>query len=131
MPRTVEFEEKELVVRLTGLVHYESITTELRIPYTAIAGVSTAPFQPPVGTTRDYGTDVPFTDIHEGRYSHGGEWYFLSLEDRRKAVTLRLENYRQGDTPEPLRVVVLGSHDPEGLAMAIRAHLPGAPSKSG
>ncbi len=131
MARTIEFEEQDLVVHLTGLVHYESLTTELRIPYASIVGVSTAPFVPPKGTTRYFGTDVPFTDIHEGRYAHAGDWYFLSVEDRRKAVTLTLENFSHGDRREPLKVVVLGTHDPEGLAAGIRAHLPARPAGGG
>ena len=126
MPRVVEFEEQELVVRLSGLVHYESLTTELRIPYASITAVTTEPFVSPPGTQRIFGTDVPFTDIHEGRYAHQGEWYFLSLEDRKRAVTLRIENYSHDGDREPLRVVVLGARDPDGLAQAIRAHLPPA-----
>jgi hypothetical protein len=119
MSRTIEFEDDALIVRFTGLVHYASLTEELRIPYSTIRSVSTDPFEPPRGTLRWFGTDVPFTDIKEGRFGFAGEWYFFSVEDRRKAVTLRLEGYAYGGTPQPLHVVVLGSHDPESLRTAI------------
>jgi hypothetical protein len=119
MPRTIEFEDDALVVRLTGLVHYEALTSELRIPYAAIESVSAEPFEPPKGTQEIFGTHVPFTDIREGRFQYRGEWYFLSLEDRHKAITLRLNGYHHGGRPEPLRVVVLGTRDPAELAAAI------------
>jgi hypothetical protein len=119
MPRTVEFGDRELVLRLTGLVHYESLTEELRIPYRCIASVTTEPFVPPPGSIKMFGTHVPFTDLREGRYSYQGEWYFLSVEDRRRAVTLWLEGYSHGDGSEPLRAVVIGTDDPASLRAAI------------
>jgi hypothetical protein len=122
MPREVEFGEKALVVRLSGLVHYESLTAELRIPYSSIVSVSVEPFVPPPGSIRWFGTHVPFTDIREGRYSFDGEWYFFSVEDRRRAVTLWLEGYNHGDAAEPLRAVVLGAPDPARLREEIQAH---------
>ncbi|MGI0053029.1 MAG: hypothetical protein ACREC5_07040 [Thermoplasmata archaeon] len=119
MPRTIEFGDDVLVVRFTGLVHYATLTEELRIPYRTIRSVSTDSFEPPKGTLRWYGTDVPYTDIREGRFGHGGERYFFSVEDRRRAVTLYLEGYAQADSPDPLRVVVLGTPDPPGLKLEI------------
>ena len=132
MPRTIEFEDRELVVRFTGLVHYATLTEELRIPYTAIRSVSTEAFVPPRGTIRWFGTDVPFTHIREGRFSHGGEWYFLSYEDAHRAITLYLDDFSHGDAKEPLRVVVLGTPDPAGLRDAIdknRARPAASPSR--
>jgi hypothetical protein len=120
MPRTIEFEDTELVVRFTGLVHYASLTEELRIPFRSIRSVSTEPFEPPKGTLRWFGTDVPFTDIREGRFGHGGEWYFFSVEDRRRAISLFLEGYSpDGAEGKPVRVVVLGTDEPGALKVAI------------
>ena len=127
LPRTVEFGPNELVLRLTGLVHYESLTEELRIPYRCIESVSAEPFVPPPGSAKMFGTHVPFTDIREGRYAFEGEWFFLSVEDRRQAVTLWLKDYNHGDRAEPLRAVVIGTPDPEGLRQAIKKNLPSSP----
>lgn len=121
MPRTVEFGPDRLTVHLTGLVHFAALTTELAIPYSAITEVTTAPFVPPEGTLRWFGVHVPFSGIREGRFSHGGEWYFISVEDPRRAVTLRLAGYSHGDAPEPLAVVVIGAADPERLRAEIEA----------
>jgi hypothetical protein len=123
MPRTITFEDDAVVVRFTGLVHYATLTEELRIPYRSIVSVSTQLFEPPAGTLRWFGTDVPFTDIREGRFGHGGDWYFFSVEDRHHAVTLRLDGYSPGGAAEPLRVVVLGTHDPGSLADAIQKRI--------
>lgn len=122
MPRTIEYGAHELVVRLTGWVRQESLTEELRIPYSTIAEVTTAPFVAPPGTVRDFGVSVPFTDIREGRFRHQGEWYFLSFEHRERAVTLRLRGYHHGDRAEPLTAVVIGSEEPERLRAEIEAH---------
>jgi len=122
MPRRIEFGTEELVVHLTGLVHYESLTTDLHIPYRSIVRASAEPFVPPLGTIRWFGTHVPFTDIREGRFSHEGAWYFFSVEDRRKAVTLWLEGYSHGDAKEPLKVVVLGTPEPEALLKEVEQH---------
>jgi hypothetical protein len=127
MPRTIEFEDDDLVVRFTGLVHYATMTEELRIPYRAIRSVSTDRFEPPSGTLRWFGTDVPFTDIREGRFGHGGEWYFFSVEDPRRAVTLTLEGYSpDGAEGKPVRVVVLGVADPASTKAAIDSARAGA-----
>jgi hypothetical protein len=130
VPRTVEFEDDALVIRFTGLVHYATLTEELRIPYRTIASVSPEPFEPPAGTLRWFGTDVPFTDIREGRFGHAGEWYFFSVEDRRRAVTLRLDGVAPGGAAEPLRVVVLGTHDPQALAGTIQQKVAGVRGSS-
>lgn len=127
MPRTVEFGPDRLTVHLTGLVHYASLTTDLPIPYSAITAVTTEPFVPPEGTLRWFGVHVPFSGIREGRFSHGGEWYFISVEDPRRAVTLRLAGYSHGDAPEPLAVVVIGAADPERLRAEIESHRASSP----
>jgi hypothetical protein len=121
VPRSIEFGEDELVLRFTGLLHYETLTTTFRIPYSSIRSVTTEPFEAPRGTLRIFGTSIPFTDIREGRFIHGSEWYFLSFEHRDKTVTLELANVHHGTHPDPYRLVVIGSDDPDGLKTAIEA----------
>jgi hypothetical protein len=131
MPRSIEFGDTELVLRFTGLLHYETITTTFRIPYASIKSVTTDPFVAPEGTVKSFGTSIPFTDIREGRFLHGDEWYFLSFEHRDKTVTMELSNYQHGGHPEPYRAVVIGSDDPSALRDAIEAarhRAPPAPS---
>ncbi|MCI4323115.1 MAG: hypothetical protein L3K03_03695 [Thermoplasmata archaeon] len=121
MPRSIEFGDHELVLRFTGLLAFETLTATFRIPYDAIRSVTTEPFQAPFGTLRIFGTSIPFTDIREGRFIHGSEWYFLSFEHRDKTVTLELANFHHGAHPDPYRFVVIGSDDPAGLQAAIEA----------
>lgn len=117
MPRHVELGSDRLVVHLTGLLHVGALTGRFEIRYADIESVSTEPFRAPPGTLRLVGTSLPFTDIREGRFVHGGEWFFLSYEHSDRTVTLRLHNPDLGGTRYQL--AVLGDDHPRELAAAI------------
>ncbi len=120
MARSVELLEDRLVVRLGGFTRLAALTEDFEIPYSAIQSVSAEPFE--AAPWKVAGANVPFTDIREGHFRLGGDWYFLSFEDRQKTVTLGLEGFTLplafGTNPS-YRTVVLGVDDPQATANAI------------
>jgi hypothetical protein len=121
VPRQVELGPTSLIVHLTGLLHVGALKGRFEIPYASIESVSSEPFSPPPGTLRLVGTSIPFTDVREGRFLHGSEWYFLSYEHRDQTVTLRLRDPMIGGVRT--RLAVVGAEDPKRLAAEIARRL--------
>jgi hypothetical protein len=119
--RTLEFRSDALIVRLTGLTRFAALRGALRIPYSMIQSVSTAPFQMPSGSIRVGGTAMPFTDYRQGHFwKRGIGWFFLSYEHADRTVTLRVDNLQSGRFD--FSMVVLGVQDPEAVAAEIESH---------
>ena len=121
MPREVRFESTGLKVKFTGLLHFATTTAEFMVPYAAIRGVSTQFPQLPKGVLRWGGTSVPFTDIREGHFRSGDNWYFLSFEDRKQIVTLHLEGLKVGK--RLYRELVIQVPDPQRFVREIETRL--------
>ena len=109
MPRSVEITPDEVVVRLTGWTAVAALKRELRIPRTAMRGVSTGPWHE--DGWRIAGTAIPFRDYRQGRFRRKGRWQFLSFERRDRVVVLTLDR-----RSVRYDVVVLGVDDPEAIA---------------
>ena len=109
MPRSVELTPDEVVVRLTGWTAVAALKRELRIPRTAIRGVSTEPWHE--DGWRIAGTAIPFRDYRQGRFRRKGRWQFLSFERRDRVVALTVDR-----RSVRYDVVVLGVDDPEAVA---------------
>jgi hypothetical protein len=137
MARSVELLEDRLVVRLSGMIRVVAATGDFEIPYSAIRSVSAEPFEVSIWKMwKMAGANWPFPEILEGHFRHGGEWYFLSFEDRNKTITLELEGFKMPFAPWPAtrgtfgmeptyRCVVLGVDDPQTMAndIAVRCGL--------
>ena len=113
MPRSVEVTPDEVVVRLTGWTAAAALKRELRIPRTAIRGVSTDPWRE--DGWRIAGTAIPFREYRQGRFRRKGRWQFLSFERRDRVVALTLDPRAAG-----YDLVVVGVDDPEGVAAELR-----------
>jgi hypothetical protein len=107
--RTVDVTPDEVVVRLTGWTAAAALRRTLRIPRSAIRGVSTAAWHE--DGLRIAGTGIPFTDYRQGRFRRRGRWQFLSFERRDRVVALELDRAAVG-----YDVVVVGVDDPEAVA---------------
>lgn len=133
MARSIELLEDRLVVRLSGITRLAAVTGDFEIPCSAIRSVSAEPFEISFWKMwKMAGANFPFPEIFEGHFRHGGEWYFLSFEDRNKTVTLGLEAFKMPFAPWPgtrgtfgieptYRTVVIGVDHPQATASAIAA----------
>jgi hypothetical protein len=83
MPRTLDLDEHELRLRFSGLSVLRHRRRELRVPRTAIRGISTAPF----GGRRD------------------DRRYFLSYDDPAKTITVEVD---RNETRYGYDVLVIG-----------------------
>ncbi len=117
--RTVDLGDDAVVVRLTGRVALAALRRELRIPYAAIRDVSAEPAELPPAWAIRIGTAVPFTDVRHGLFRWQGRWHFYSLNDRRHAITLRLDGFTLAG--RPIETVVLGVDEPETIKRALEA----------
>jgi len=109
VPRSVEITPDEIVVRLSGWTAAAALKRELRIPRTAIRGVSTDPWHG--DGWRIAGTAIPFRDYRQGRFRRDGRWLFLSFERRDRVVAVTVDRRATG-----WDVVVIGVEDPEAVA---------------
>lgn len=130
MARSLELLDDRLVVRLGGMTRLAAVTGDFEIPYSAIRSISAEPLE--ILPWKVAGTGIPFTDIREGHFRLGDDWYFLSFEDRAKTITLGLEGFKMPLAPWPgtrgtfgmeptYRIVVLGVDDPPAMANALAA----------
>jgi hypothetical protein len=109
--RSLELAEDALRVRLSGPLALAALRRELRIPYAAIREVTAEPPELPPAWTVRWGTALPFSDVRHGLIHRHGRWSFYSLDDRHRAITLRLDNFRLNG--RQIESVVLGVDDPE------------------
>jgi hypothetical protein len=109
--RSIELTDDALTVRLSGMLGLAALRRELRIPYSVIREVSVEPPELPPAWAVRVGTALPFSDIRHGLIRWHGRWGFYSLNDRHRALTLRLDGFTIGG--RPVDTVVLGVDDRE------------------
>lgn len=117
MPRTIELEDEQLVIRLSGISQFAALVESVAIPYRLVRSVSAAPYEVPPWTVKMAGTGVPFSEIKAGHFLHGKDRYFFSFEHLDRTVTLELEGFG-------LKTVVIGVEEPEAMREAIAARCP-------
>jgi hypothetical protein len=114
--RSVRVDPGAVAIRLTGWTALAALKREVCVPVRAIRSVSTGRY----GTTgfRIAGTAVPWTDIRAGRFRRGGQWAFLSFDDRDRVLTLELDRSVPGAAYD---VVAVGVDEPDAVAREIDA----------
>jgi len=112
--RAIEFEENQLVLKLTGLTGFFALKTRLAIPYQTIKHIFVEYFDAPRWMLRMPGTSIAPLNIFEGSYKYANEWYFLSYENRVPLVVLELEGHKK------YSYVIFQMDDPGAAAHEIR-----------
>jgi hypothetical protein len=116
--RRIDLDEDALVVRYAGLDRAATLTSEVRVPYTSIAAVSIALTDPPRALAFRIGLSTPpFGTTQRGRFREHGEWSFLDVDDRERAVVIDL-------TGDQYRRVALSVDDPEAFVASLRERRP-------
>ncbi|MCR8636596.1 hypothetical protein [Paenibacillus radicis (ex Xue et al. 2023)] len=87
MSRTIEFTENTLILHLTGLTSLAALKRQLEIPYSAIKDVAIEDFKVSLLQFR-VGTSI--ADIREGRFMLTDKWSFISYENHKDVIVLRL-----------------------------------------
>jgi hypothetical protein len=116
--RRIDLDEDALVVRYAGLARAATLVGEVRVPYTAIASVSIGLTDPPGAFAFRVGLSTPpLGTTQRGRFREHGDWSFLDVDDRERAVVIDL-------TGDRYRRVVLSVDDPEAFAASLRERRP-------
>ncbi|OLN22566.1 hypothetical protein BTO30_08740 [Domibacillus antri] len=112
MGRTIQFEEKELVIKFSRLTAAAGLKKELRIPYQTIRNVEAGNFKLHWAALRLGGTSIPF-GYKAGRFIYKGKKYFLSYSDASHVVVLDLQGHDfdhivvQAGTPKQMKRAIL------------------------
>jgi len=114
MGRILHFGEEELILKLTGMPAYLSLTRKIIMPYQIIKNVYVDDFQAYVIMLRMSGTSIPPLDIYEGSFKYGNEWYFLSYERVQPLIFIELEGHKK------FRYVIFQMEKPTAVAAEIR-----------
>jgi hypothetical protein len=116
--RRIDLEDDALVVRYSGLDRAATLAEQVRVPYHAIASVSTGLTDPPGALAWRIGLSTPpFGTTQRGRFREHGQWSFFDVDDRQRAVVIDLTGHEYGR-------VVLTVDDPDGFAASLRERRP-------
>lgn len=113
MARTVEFTQDSLILHLDGLTSVAALKRQVEIPYLAIQSVTIEDFNVSLLQFR-VGTSI--ADIREGRFLLTDRWSFISYENHKDVVVLKLIHHE-------FENVVFQIHNPEEVKTRILEHV--------
>ncbi|HWM54329.1 MAG TPA: hypothetical protein VNO20_02940 [Solirubrobacterales bacterium] len=113
--RHVHLSDEAVEVRFTGLLSLKTLRRRLSVPYSRIVLVSTEPFDDKRGLLRIAGYALG-RSLH-GLFRQRGRWLFLSFENPRQVIHLKLDPTGAG-WPR-LEEVVLQVPDPDSTVTEI------------
>lgn len=117
MGRTVQFNEAECIVKLSGAPAIFSLKSKLKMPYEQIVSVYVDVFEPPFWMLRMPGTSIAPLYIYEGSYLYRNEWYFLSFERKQPFFMVELDGRGK------YKYVVVQIQNPKEAAAELRKRL--------
>lgn len=114
--RDIQFHEKELTLRLSGLTGLFTLKSSINIPYDTIQKAVVDYFEPPKFFVR-MGVIIPPLNIYQGSFKRSDKWYFLSFERREQLVIIELGGHEKYD------YVVFQSDQPSKVVSDINSHV--------
>ncbi|NOU93230.1 hypothetical protein GC093_08350 [Paenibacillus sp. LMG 31456] len=114
MSRTIEFTKNTIILHLSGLTSLAALKRQLEIPYSSIKDVTIEDFKVSLLKFR-VGTSI--ADIREGRFMLTDKWSFISYNNHKDVVVLRLNNHE-------FENVVFQINNPEEVKRQIQEHIP-------
>ena len=101
MPRVLHLDDDAITIEYSGLLLLGTLQRRVRVPWSSIREVCAGAW--------------PRREAH-GRFRRGGRRVFLSFDDPRRVVRLRLAG-------GPYDEIVIGADDPPSLASQIAARI--------
>lgn len=117
MGREIQFNDDNIILKLTGVNTFFALRTQVTMPYHCIHSVYVDYFQAPKWMLRMPGTSFSFLNIYEGSYKYADEWYFLSYGGQVPLVNIELEGH------EKYRYVIFQVENPTKVAAEIRRYI--------
>lgn len=113
MSRSIEFTQDSLVLHLSGLTSLAALKTKVEIPYTTIKEVAIEDFKVSLLQFR-VGTSI--ADIRAGRFMLTNKWSFISYENHKDVIVLKLMNHE-------FENVIFQINNPEEVKNQILKHI--------
>ncbi|WP_369899681.1 hypothetical protein [Bacillus manliponensis] len=117
MGREIQFDDDNIILKLTGVNAFFALRTQVTMPYYCISNVHVDHFQAPRWMLRMPGTSISFLNIYEGSYKYGDEWYFLSYGGTVPLVNIELHGH------EKYKYVIFQADNPTNTAAEIRRYI--------
>ncbi|MGJ7919136.1 hypothetical protein [Neobacillus sp. LXY-4] len=117
MAREVQFDDKNVILKLSGATALFSLRFHLKIPFNTIKSVYVDSFDAPQWMLRMPGTSISALNIFEGSFKYANEWYFLSYENKVPLLIIELDGH------EKYNYVIFEIDNPTNVAFEIRKHL--------
>lgn len=110
MPRALHLDDSGLTLEYSGLMLLGTLHRRLRVPWSAVVGVATEPYDERHGA--------------HGRFRRHGRSLFASFDDPRRVVRLRLD--RRAPGAPAYDEIVLGAENPAAFAARVCSRLSAA-----
>lgn len=110
MSRKIEFEQDQIVIKLSGITSVAALKRHVEVPYASIKKVSIEDFDVPFLHFR-VGTSMP--GIKEGSFLLDGKWCFVSYENHTNLLVLDLVEHKYGkviiqvEKPEEIKLEII------------------------
>ena len=117
MARKVQFDDENVILKLSGVTAFFALKLNLKIPYNTIKSVYVDSFEAPQWMLRMPGTSISALNIFEGSFKYANDWYFLSYENKTPLLTIELDGH------EKYNYVIFEIDNPTNVVYEIRKHL--------
>jgi len=117
MAREVQFDDENVILKLSGVNAISALKLNLKMPFETIKSVYVDSFDAPRWMLRMPGTSISALNIFEGSFKYANKWYFLSYEKKVSLVIIELDGHERYD------YVIFEIDKPTNIAFEIRKHL--------